>query len=420
MTIEFKIYNKTGAAIIPDIISFRLEETFMDHASLVFRTAESAILKNMSKVEVRDGTTPLFMGYIYKPEKVASPDEPSNFYCYSVSKLLEYRYPPSMTFESGTMIKEVINDAIGTTGVLADANHRLNFDMWLGPNAPNYTWYIRNHGTNRFVAPSTMYIGATPITHATSLAAIGVNQWWQTATEMYVRTSSIIPPDNSPYCYWQDYKSTSIKRMVGLDDTGLNDRVYTFRDESIYSFLARLFKANHLEYEYQPNNDGFTYLRFAQNIANGSSVAPVITFTKDSNVIRIKFTTLDHDKYGFNAYSVECKTFTHSDISSVHNASTDLYFWRDSYTKSPTLTSAQASAASLTEYGKKWYQCYGGYEGLPVEVTMKYASSPALVCGDWVWLVAAIGRTYRILSKITELADGKLTATMTLHDWYNF
>ena len=169
MAIQFKVINKGAAAIIPDIISFRLEDTFMDHSSLVFRTAEPQALKFMSKVEVRDGTTPLFMGYISSPNKVdPSSNEPSNYFCSSVSRLLTHRYPVPRTFESGVMIKQLIYDAIGTTGLLADANHRLNEDVWTGPIAPNYTWYMRNMGTSRYAPPASIYLGSTPLTHGAS------------------------------------------------------------------------------------------------------------------------------------------------------------------------------------------------------------------------------------------------------------
>jgi len=413
MAIQFKVINKGAAAIIPDIISFRLEDTFMNHSSLVFRTAEPQALKFMSKVEVRDGTTPLFMGYISSPNKVASPSEPSDYICSSVSRLLTHRYPVPRTFEAGVMIKQLIFDAIGTTGLLADANHRLNEDVWTGPQVPIYTWYMRNVGTNRYAPPASVYLGSTPLTHGISAAGLTANQWFQDASKFYVCAAAYQTPDKSPYCYWENFKDTTIRYDTSVFDTGLNDKIYTIRDENIYAFLMRMFKANAMEIQFRPDNDGYTYLKFAQNIYHGDSDAPVITYTQGVNALRIMAITLDENEYGFNGFTTEGGSSIHSDCDSVHNAPLDFYFWTDHYTRAPTLSNTQAAAASLTEYGLK------AYVNLPCRVLAKYVSSPPLVCGDWIGVSADIGGAYRLLKKVTELKDGKTTVDLTLHWWYN-
>lgn len=362
------------------------------------------------KIVVADGADRPFLGYIEEIEEpLVNPSDSKNIVCYSLHNLLRDRLLTHRFYSQTWSMLEGLNDALGTMGLLNDANHSMPLGIWnLEPLVP-HTWFC--YITPGELPTPTIYRDNVPLTPAADVASLLEDQYYQGDIQLWIRTPYFIPEDyqiqaSSPSAPFRD---THI-RLAPTHWNGYNDDGQAIPStcgpniqETAFDFLQRLISTALLEYRFfnQPNNT--TYLCFARNVGH---IGSAFRTYDSSKVINLKRITLP-DR-GYKQYTYHTADSNKTCWQPEYGGGYDGYFWKEKRITGFRMTPTQLEYACRVNFQQR-------------SAAKAYALSVAydkdVGIGDLVHVnTSRVNIWYRVLEKITDSRDkGKMT--LILYDW---
>ena len=414
-------YTDTPAPFTITPRSYKITSPFLGHQRLEFENfKKTPRIDRRAKIVVtgQDANAPNFLGWIVKrTQPNPATNEPQSYICYGFSKDLEWRYPFLKTYTTGQDLRDILNDTAASQGLIYRANS-LGPDYWWIYDAGLHIYSMDYAGlvnSARFVNP-TIYLGTALLTHGTDYdpSSLGVNQWCQDDTNLYVRTAGAAP--NTYPCYIGDFKQAYLKRNASATSCTLLENVYPSQ-ESEFSLLKRLLRSVGQDFEFVNNSDGYQYLNWATECARGNQYDPsapdAFTFEEQGcgygyNVIyNWRWTTLDPETYGFDLISLRGKNVVATDVG-IDNAFTYWRHWKEDIRRDSSMGDTQV----WTE-GNYLKNCYMREDAIEIWAPENHSILP----GDWAWLylcTTPYDNEYvgRVIEKVLENDVMKLTLGM--------
>ena len=157
------------------------------------------------KVTRAGETMPVFCGWfdgIKRPSFKSK--KPQEYHCLGHSAILYHRFPHVRAYTSNDAISNIFGDTVASQGILFQASSLMPSNWqdatWMGAPAGTFSapYYTGTDFPQRIPVPTpAVYLGATLLTQAASLAGMAVNQWFRDADYLYVRTG-VAEPGGQP------------------------------------------------------------------------------------------------------------------------------------------------------------------------------------------------------------------------------
>jgi len=377
MTFSFSVTNADSSRPGVNYSEYKLTKYFDKYGSLDMTLAPGSSVSENSTIEASYRGTIRFRGYIDYPE--VQDDNSLKFTSYEQQRLLEYRGLQIYQYPTGTTFSNIISSSTPGTvaGLLYLANSLIPQGSFIQYSGNVY--YLRDYlnrgaGTSSvFGTISSVYQGATALTHGAS-AALSAGQWYQSANELYVRTTD----DKDPR-YWNisvpNFKDTLLR--VGDIESGLSTETlavpYRISKGTVDKEIERLIDAFGFEYQWRHSLDGYTYLDIKTTVGRGSSTKGVSAYKESGNIFG-----LDRQLTGNPKIAALLGAGSGSGATQQVAAELDLYnngVWKEEiYSDSNMFSEELDSALTKIFPDKREPLCYE----IDTEI------DPALNCGDYI------------------------------------
>ena len=412
---------------------YKIISPLLGHQRLEFEQFKKSprISKRASIVVTgQNPSVPNFMGWVFQySQPNPAKNDPQRYVCYGFSKDLEWRYPFLKTYLAGWPLYDILADNPESQGMIFRANS-LAPDYWSVYDAGLHIYSMDYAGlvnAARFVNP-VVYLGnilgtIDLLTHGTDYDpySLGVKEWCQDDTELYIRTPGA-PPNTYP-CYVVNFKQAFLKRAVSVPAVTLSENVYPSQ-ESEFSLLKRIMRSVGHEFEFVNNADGYQYLNWGTECARGNQYDPsavdAFAFEEQGcgygfNIIYDwEWTTLDPDTYGFDLISLRGKNVVATDIG-LDNAFTYWRHWKEDIRRDSSMGDLQVFTEG--DYLKNHNM---REDALSIWAPENHSILP----GDWTWVYlcsSPFDGEYlgRVIEKTLEDDVMKLTMGMFKgQDWW--
>lgn len=376
---------------------YKITSPFLGHQRLEFtQFKKSPRISRRSKVVVtgQDVSIPNFLGWVVQYEQPnPAKNLPQKYICYGFSKDLEWRYPFLRTYTAGQYLFDILADNPESQGLIFRANS-LTPDDWYVIDAGLHIYCLGGAGLTgaaRFVNPAVwLSNGLVPwinqlLVHGTDYDpySLGLNQWCQDDTGLYVRTAGANPATYP--CYVVDFKQAYLKCAVSVNSVTLSENINPSQ-ESEYSLLKRIMRSTGQEFEFVNSSDGYQYLNWATECARGNKYDPsganAFAFEEQGcgygfNVIYDwAWTILDPETYGFDLISLRGKNVVAASVG-IDNAYVYHRHWKEDVRRDSSMGDTQVYTE--VDYLANHYM---REDALNIWAPENHSILP----GDWAWV----------------------------------
>jgi len=390
-------YTDTPAPFTITPKSYKITSPFLDHQRLEFTQFKKTprILKR-AKIEVtgQDANVPNFLGWVVQRNPQPNPvsNEPQKYLCYGFSKDLEWRFPFLKTYTAGQYLFQILADNPESQGLIFRANS-LAPDAWNVFDAGLHIYSLDYAGlvnAARFVSPDVWLSNGIGIneqcTHGTDYDpySLGVKEWCQDDTELYLRTPGADPATYP--CYVVDCKNAFLKRATSVNLAVLLNENVNQSQESEYSLLKRIVRSVGQEYEFVNGSDGHQYLNWNIECARGNKYDPsaVDAFTFEEQGCGYGYNVIydwawadaDPETHGFDLIALRGHSTVAINVA-LDNAFVYQRHWKEKVRRDMSMGDLQVVTEG--EYLKNHY--------MREEVLNIWApENHSILPGDWTWV----------------------------------
>ena len=300
-----------GSTIELTPVEYRSDWPLGGHQTLAFKCYNAELVDERATINVHKSgqTMPIFCGYFDKIKRPSFKSGlPQQYHCWGFSRLLQYRHAFKKTYPSTVTVAQILGDTTANQGLLFQASSLTSgWVVSAYTGSPAGTYCMERTGTNALYTPRipaadpVIYLGATLLTKAASLAGMAVNQWFRDTERIYVRTGVAAPqgdPQNYP-CYIVGWKNCHIRAgQISIDyliDPGID-----VPNERIWTTFARIYDNQGLEFSFKNRSDGDQDLIAAIDIMWGWYDSPQKTYV-EADLIDFELGTMDDTKFGFDS-----------------------------------------------------------------------------------------------------------------------
>jgi hypothetical protein len=308
----FTVTNPDASVIELNPTEYRADWPLGGHQSLSFKCYDGQLIDERARINVHKSgqTMPVFCGFFDRIKRPSFKSGlPQQYHCSGFSKLLNYRHAFQKNYASTVTVDEMLGDDVTTQGLLFQASSLSSgWEVSYYEGSPAGTYCMRQAGTNALYIPRipaadpVIYLGATLLTKAASLAGMAINQWFRDTERLYVRTGVAAPegdPQNYP-CYIIGWKNNHLKAGI-LSEDNLIDPGMDVPNERIWTTFARLYDNQGLEFRFTNRADGDQNLDAAMGrLYNGWYDSPAKTYV-EADLIDFETGTMDDTKFGFDS-----------------------------------------------------------------------------------------------------------------------
>jgi len=307
--LTFVATNPDGSTVTLKPTEYRADWPHMGHQRLSFKCFGGQTVDERAIIKVtRAGETmPVFCGWfdgIKRPSFKSG--KPQEYHCLGHSAILQYRYPFVRAFTANDTVDAILGDTPASQGLLFQASSMATPFWALVPyGAPAGTYQlIGPTGTaypQRIPLPTPpIYLGTALLTEASSLATMGINQWFR-GDYLYVRTGVGAPEGNPVHypCFIVGYKNCHV-RAGSITDQNLSIPGVPATHERLMTTINRVVSHQGLECNFVNRSDGDQDLDCDWAVYRGWYDDPQKSYV-EADLIDFQPGTLDAYNYGFDA-----------------------------------------------------------------------------------------------------------------------